>query len=376
MLKDVVANIGELVMASGSIGDMNGPFVFIGDTSVAGGYKPISKIYQGANQPTISTALHGSTLDGVPYHSTNSKTLFLLNRNGNVNPDLTGNIENRTVSGLTINNLTGFTGKFNYYVSASQLNVEYDSVFNGNVLVNGTTSFKNGLNITGDTIQTGSLLITSGLTVSGETLLKSNLYISGNLQVLGSSSVVNIESNVINFGDNIIKLNSYAPFDRYSGIEVYDSGSSNLSGSVLWDSVNDYWFFQSSTGLTSKLVGTTYGSLGNEVSLSSTYFPIATSNNTIGNSLLYYTGTTFSFNDNFKINSSNGSINIYGNVYINHSGSTDNGIKTSGILFKNSDNIVGFVSTTETSDVLDSVLGYKTSNGNLVFSNLIDAGTY
>ena len=46
-LKDVTANVGELVMGTGSIGNLNAPVLFIGDTAVAGGYKPVSKIYQG-----------------------------------------------------------------------------------------------------------------------------------------------------------------------------------------------------------------------------------------------------------------------------------------------------------------------------------------
>ena len=45
-LKDVTANVGELVMGTGSIGNLSAPVLFIGVTAVAGGYKPVSKIYQ------------------------------------------------------------------------------------------------------------------------------------------------------------------------------------------------------------------------------------------------------------------------------------------------------------------------------------------
>jgi hypothetical protein len=45
-------------------------------------------------------------------------------------------------------------------------------------------------------------------------------------------------------------------------------------------------------------------------------------------------------------------------------------------MFRNSSNVVGFVSTTETTDVLDGILGYKNSDGALKFSTVIDGGTY
>jgi hypothetical protein len=45
-------------------------------------------------------------------------------------------------------------------------------------------------------------------------------------------------------------------------------------------------------------------------------------------------------------------------------------------MFRASTNIVGFVSTTETTEVLDGILGYKHSDGGLTFSTVIDGGTY
>jgi hypothetical protein len=365
-LKDVIANVGEFVMATGSIGDMNGPFTLIGDTAVAGGYKPISKIYQGSTVPTISVGSHGSTMDGVPFYSVNSQTLYILDKDGNNAMDLTGNIEGNVISGVTINRLTGFTGDFNYYVSASQLNVANDTQLNGVLSVSGETNLNENVNIAGV------------LTVTGETRLLSNLYVSGNLEILGTSTNINIESNTINIGDNTIRLNAYSPFDRYAGIEVYDSGSvANYSASLLWDSVNDYWLFRSSSGESSRFIGTTYNTYGSEISLTNGTIPIATSSNTIGDSLLRYSGTTLSYNTNkFTIDSSSGDITITGNLRISYSGSTDNGTKTTNVVFRNNANDIGYVSTTETTDVMDGILGYKHSDGTLVFSTLIDGGTY
>jgi len=721
-LKDVTARIGELVVATGSISDLNGPMVFVGETEgVAGAYRPLSKIYQGSTAPTISVGSHGSVIDGTPFYATGNKTLYILNKDGNTDIDLTGNIEGNTISGVTINNLTGSTayianvsgsftgsgiglydipasgitglelnrisdgsatasisqtnglrvntnteitgalivtsnisgsnlylsgnanidgnitlggnitigdattdiinfggevsssivpdvhnafdlgsstknwrnlhvsgtayvdtlearqvnftdlgvledlivsgstflgnggditvvsgslyndaltnnrvvivgtnglieddanftfdgtvlnigqgnleadvadgdirtsgsllvknsaivtgslgvhghidlsneaqiritddtantvygfydgsnilgayyqmfgsdyanaaqrggaefvfdstnsgqGGFNIaeyngstwlrklFVDASGLAVTGTTTLNGNLIVTGTTEakgavginstldvtgsaqFKGTINVDGESTlasgQTvnGDVTVNGVLTVTGNTQLQSNLYISGNLEVLGSATNVTIQSTTIELDDNIIRLNAYSPFERYAGFEVIDSGSTGVSASLVWDGQNDYWMFVSSSGESSKLLGTTAGTYGTETSLTNTYFPIATGPNTIGDSLLRYSGTTLSFNTNkFTIDSGTGDTLVSGNFTLSYSGGTDNGNNTSAIMFRNSSNVVGFVTTTETTDVLDGILGYKNSDGALVFSTVIDGGGY
>jgi|LauGreDrversion4_2_1035121.scaffolds.fasta_scaffold44934_2 hypothetical protein len=223
----------------------------------------------------------------------------------------------------------------------------------------------------------GDIRTSGSLTVDGITQLNGDLTVSGNFTVLGSATEVHISSSVIELDDNIIRLNAYSPFERYAGFEVIDSGSSGVSASMVWDSQNDYWLFVSSSGQSSKFIGTTAGTYGSEISLTDTYFPIATGPNTIGDSLLRYSGTTLSFNTNkFTIDSGTGNTTISGGVTLSYSGGTDNGNNTSGIVFRNSNNVLGFVTTTETEDVLDGILGYKNSDGGLVFSTVIDGGTY
>ena len=223
----------------------------------------------------------------------------------------------------------------------------------------------------------GNLTVNGVLTVTGNTQLNANLYVSGNLEVLGGATSVTIQSTTVELDDNIIRLNAYAPFERYAGFEVIDSGSTGVSASLVWDGLNDYWMFVSSSGQSSKLLGTTAGTYGSETSLTATYFPIATGPNTIGDSLLRYSGTTLSFNTNkFTIDSGTGDTLVSGNFTLSYSGGTDNGTKTSAIMFRNSTNVVGFVSTTETTDVLDGILGYKNSDGTLKFSTVIDGGSY
>ncbi len=254
-------------------------------------------------------------------------------------------------------------------LTVGQGNIEMD-VADGDVRMSGSLT-TNGLTNNGD------LTVNGVLTVTGNTQLQSNLYVSGNLEVLGSSTNVVIQSTTIELDDNIIRLNAYSPFERYAGFEVMDSGSSGVSASMVWDSLSDYWMFVSSSGQSSKMIGTTAGTYGSENSLTATYFPIATGPNTIGDSLLRYSGTTLSFNTNkFTIDSGTGDTAVSGNFTLSYSGGTDNGTKTSAIMFRNSSNVVGFVSTTESEDVLDGILGYKNSDGTLKFSTVIDGGTY
>ena len=223
----------------------------------------------------------------------------------------------------------------------------------------------------------GDLTVNGVLTVTGNTQLQANLYVSGNLEVLGSSTNVIIQSQTVEIDDNIIRMNAYSPFLRYAGFEVIDSGSSGISSSVLWDSQNDYWLLTNQNNSGSKFVGTTFGEQGSEVSLTSGTIPKATSANTIGDSLLTENGTTLSYNTNkFQVTASDGATLIAGNVTVSAGGGADAGTKTSQVVFRNSSNVLGYVSATESTDVLDGILGYKNADGALKFSTVIDGGTY
>lgn len=583
-LVSATAKKGELIIATGSVGNMSGPWVFVGETDgSAGAFRGLSKIYQGAAVPNLTVGTWGSTLNGTPFYSSNDKTLYILSNAGNTDIDLTGNIEGNTISGLTINKLTGdlrlagdlymtgntyqtgshyltgdvilsgsinigdnvtgdtinFNGEvnsnilpttgatfdlgssgktwnniwaenanfenisigditlnslslpgdltvsgtttlsgsvyvedliekrlvvagvgglltnysgltfnngnlnvsgaievtniqgtgslylkpdlndsrlfeiyntaapsgytdihflgnadFNFFGddtnflkiddsaqtitidSTNGIFLDSDTKVNGTLIVTGTTSLQNTLTVTGTTIIHGNETVNGILTVTGNTQLGGNLYVSGTLEVLGSSTEVHIQSNTVEINDNIILLNAYSPFERYAGIALYDSGSTGESGSFLWDSLNNY-FLMNNNSVSSKVIGTTTNTLGNENSLTSTYFPIATGDNTIGNSLLRYSGTTLSFNTNkFTVDSSSGNVYVDGNVRVNGAGGSNYTGYTSEIVFKNSDDDLGFVSSADTQTVTTQLLGYQSSDGTLVFSSLIDGGSY
>jgi hypothetical protein len=241
----------------------------------------------------------------------------------------------------------------------------------GDIRTSGSLTVEGGQTINGDVTVNGVL------TVTGNTQLQANLYVSGNLEVLGGATNVTIQSQTVELDDNIIRLNAYSPFERYAGFEVIDSGSTGVSASLVWDGLNDYWMFVSSSGESSKLIGTTAGTYGSENSLTTNRITKATGTSTIGDSLLSDDATTLTYNTNkFTVASTDGATLIAGNVTLTAAGGADAGNNTSAILFRNSSNVLGYVSTTETTDVLDGILGYKNSDGALVFSTVIDGGSY
>ena len=274
----------------------------------------------------------------------------------------------------------GVTGNLNVTGSATidtNLSVEGNALITGTTGISGATTIDDTLTVTGNSDLQGNADVHGELTVTGNTNLQANLYVSGNLEVLGSATNVTIQSQTVEIDDNIIKLNAYSPFERYAGFEVMDSGSSNTSASLLWDSQNDYWSFVDASANSSKVVGTVGAAQGSETSLSANTIPVAAGANQIQDSLLTDDGSVLAYNTNkFTVATDDGATLIAGNVTLSASGGSDAGSNTSSIVFKNSSNVLGYVSTTETTDVLDGILGYKSSDGALVFSTVIDGGTY
>jgi predicted acyltransferase (DUF342 family) len=259
----------------------------------------------------------------------------------------------------------------NFTWDGSALNVTGDILTTGGQTITGTLNVQTDLNVSKD------VNIDGGLVVTGSTSLGGDLFVSGNLQILGSATNVVLQSQTVEIDDNIIRLNAYSPFERYAGFEVIDSGSSGVSASLVWDSQNDYWMFVSASGESSKLIGTTPSEYGSENSLHTNIIPKGTGLNNIGDSLIGDNGTTLTYNTNkFTVASADGATLIAGNVTLSSTGGADAGNNSSGIVFKNSSNVLGYVSKTETVEVLDGILGYKSSDGSLAFSTVIDGGQY
>ena len=83
-----------------------------------------------------------------------------------------------------------------------------------------------------------NLYSSGSLVVGGDLDIPGNLVVSGNLTVKGTTTAV--ESNVVTIGDNIVELNGTAA--SFGGLLIKDPTAPNtISGSFLWDSLNDRW---------------------------------------------------------------------------------------------------------------------------------------
>ena len=81
--------------------------------------------------------------------------------------------------------------------------------------------------------------LTGNESIAGNKTFSNNITISGNLSVEGTTTT--IDSTTVNIGDNTLELN-YGGSQTTGGLLIKDAtGSSTVSGSLLWDSTNDYW---------------------------------------------------------------------------------------------------------------------------------------
>ena len=95
-----------------------------------------------------------------------------------------------------------------------------------------------------DFMLSGSLNVDGNSRFNNDLVVKGDMYVSGNFTVLGTGSIINLTGSQVDIGTNKIVLNTYAPFERFAGIDVYDSGSNaGVTGSLLWDSQENVWVY-------------------------------------------------------------------------------------------------------------------------------------
>jgi len=331
-------NAGEIILGTGSIGNLVGPVLFVGDSS---SYKAVPQLYYGSSAPDIST--YGQ-LEGVSFYNSTDKNLYILKAAGNTRLDLAGAVSGSAITPLSIT--TGVITGSNLYLSGNAT-IDGNIVLGGNISVgnsdtdfvtfgadisssiipdvdiafdlgtnskrwrtiyaqqgvftsasgsfsgsfvgdgSGLTGLVTELDITSDSGSGSVDLLTQALSIvgtanevetsiSGQTItiglpnnvtiggdltvggndIKSstgdtvltlsgsnasfanNLVIGGNLTVSGTSTIIN--STTVEIGDNIIALNGTGAVN--AGLVVKDPTSPNtVSGSLLWDTTNDYW---------------------------------------------------------------------------------------------------------------------------------------
>jgi hypothetical protein len=207
-VKDVTTQNAEILIASGSISDLSGPFILYGsptvsDSGLTGVYKPASKIYQGANVPTIAVGTYGNVLDGTPFYSSASKALYILNAAGNTLMDLAGNLSGSVFPNIIASG--SFSGSFQG---------------NGSGLTNISASSIVGLNLS--RISTGS--VTSSVNIGTTTF-----------QVVSSSvSLLRINNNKgLEFGEYVTASGEWSHaeggYNQASGLWTHAEGQSTIA---------------------------------------------------------------------------------------------------------------------------------------------------
>ena len=133
-LPSVASQQGELLLATGSISDLSGPFITMTGVAGTGTSTIVGKIYEGSAAPDISA---NSVLTGTPFYATGNKSLYRLNHAGNERLDLTGNLEGNTVSAMTITTLTGTKINLTGDITGSNLLLSGNANIDGNIVLGG-----------------------------------------------------------------------------------------------------------------------------------------------------------------------------------------------------------------------------------------------
>ena len=166
--------------------------------------------------------------------------------------------------------------------------------------------------------KTGSYATTGSNIFQGNQTITGSLYVSQNLIVQGESSLENITASAVSIGTNIVVLNTDSPAFRYAGISVFDSGSTNITSSLLYDSLTNQWKFKHTDTGTNDASVMLFGPLGNDIDnaplLDGNYIT-KVENNSHGHHLttssIFDNGTKVSINSNTEVT---GTLKVTGNI--------------------------------------------------------------
>jgi len=153
----------------------------------------------------------------------------------------------------------------------------------GNFATTGSNTFTGVQTISNTTNSTnftnGALIVQGGVGIAKDVNISGSLTVTGLLTAV-SMSTQYVTSSAYTIGTSKIILND-DDLVRFAGISVVDSGSSQSTGSLYWDSLRNHWLYENESGsaYNSALIiaGPKHtGSLGGEVGLISGRIPVAT----------------------------------------------------------------------------------------------------
>ena len=266
-------------------------------------------------QSTTVTNLTASNISSSGFIT--SSTLY-VDTNAVINGDLTVNGGDLILSSSATNVL--LKGNQAGALIIKDSSSDYISILTspsaGNVTfgTNPTVKITNANNATSYNVTTAALQVDGGARISKDTWISGSLNVAGDFTVFGSSSVVYISSSTVIINDNIIQLNAFFPYERYSGFEVFDSGSNQRSASLLWDGKNDNWITVDQNNSASNIIhGPTSSFSGDNITgFTTNAIPKAFDSTGITDSKLSDDGTTLRYTGNVisasSITASNGTV--------------------------------------------------------------------
>jgi hypothetical protein len=229
-----------------------------------------------------------------------------------------------------------------------------DVEFDGYVRFDGITEVAD--TTTSTTSATGALLVDGGIGVAENVNIGGNLTVTGNYTVNGTTTF--ISSSQLDIGDNIISVNSVGPL-RYGGMHVHDVNAGQ-TGSLVWDSSNDYWV--------AGLSGSEY-----RVPIQAAVSDLTENKPVIvdGNGRLE---SSANITDDGTTVNMGVSTHVTGSVFASTGASVVSG---SSVAFQvPSSTQLGYMSSDDTQAVTTGLIGYNTSTGLLTVSSVIDGGSF
>jgi chromosome segregation ATPase len=272
-----------------------------------------------SSQNTINSSLNSTTASLNSYTSSNNTRLGVIeSTTGSLNSYTSSTNGRLNAIETATSSLNSFTNSINTTIK-NRLNAE--GVISGSAQVSlasttGYSTFSSSLATT-DAGQdsrlsslegkTGSYATTGSNIFQGNQTITGSLFVSQNLIIGGSSSINFVSQSTLNIGTNLITVNAQNPSTRFGGLAVIDSGSSpQVSGSMLFDSVNNQWIFihQNQSSITSSIIlmgPQTFNNVGNEASPTVNRIIKSLNDEHLGDSNITDTGTKVSINSNTEI---------------------------------------------------------------------------
>ncbi len=206
---------------------------------------------------------------------------------------------------------------------------------------------------------TERLSVTSaGIDVTG------NATISGNLTVNGTQTT--ISSSIVDIGDNIIQVNG-TPV-TYGGLHVKDA-TGNQTGSMVWDTVNNYWM----GGISGSEYRVPELSTATELSANNNRVLISDGTRIDASAAITDDGTTVDISNRVDAQAS---LQVTGSIYAS-AGASVAASSASLVSFRNdSTTQLGYLASADTQAVTTGLVGYNTSTGNLTISSVVDGGSF